>query len=81
MTPDNEQYNGDDDTYYMNGPDEFVKGEPENFYDSAVKGFAKLEEENTRLRKLIEKAFDAGRKSDYEPYDESWEQFKKDNGL
>lgn len=45
------------------------------------KGFEKASKENERLRKLIEKAFDAGRKSDYEPYDESWKQFKKDNGL
>lgn len=34
-----------------------------------------LKEENTRLRKLIEKAFVSGRSRT------TWEQFKKDNGL
>jgi hypothetical protein len=58
---------GDNDTYYQN--------KNVDRYTKLINGW--LQEENARLRSLIDIAFDTGRKGPYP----TKEQFKKDNNL
>jgi hypothetical protein len=84
--------NPNDEMYYLNGPDEFVnpnestsapvekkknKTIPLERAWKYVQEIHNLEDENARLRSLIDIAFDTGRKGPYP----TKEQFKKDNNL
>jgi hypothetical protein len=59
----------------------WADGEMTGFARCMVQKVKPLEEENARLRKLVEKAFNEGFGEGYSGGTLSWEQFKKDNGL
>ena len=72
---------GDDDTYYLKGPSEFA-APVEKEVDYWAKKWLSCYEENTRLRSLIQEAFEYGWfRSKDNLYSVIWEQFKKDNNL